>query len=142
MSLVACKECKKTISDTAKTCPKCGVSDPAPPPPGPATRAVIKFNIFCWRAAGVGILGMLVWLVVKCSIAPPFPSSSKQARLEREELMREVDVPYYARKSASCRGECCAWNEKIGVAGVRQRVMKCTDGKKIKGKTCKGFECW
>lgn len=44
MALVPCRECKKMISSEAKTCPGCGVGDPARPKSyigGPAALLVI-----------------------------------------------------------------------------------------------------
>lgn len=33
MSLVKCRECGKEVSDSAKSCPHCGIKNPAPPSP-------------------------------------------------------------------------------------------------------------
>ncbi len=50
MAMVACRECGKLVSHTAKACPSCGKQNPAPLPP-----------LWAFVVAG-GLVALLVWL--------------------------------------------------------------------------------
>ncbi|MCD9497596.1 hypothetical protein [Photobacterium carnosum] len=56
MALVACKECKKEISDKAKICPSCGIKDPAPKKE--------SFMEGCLGMVGLFFIGM--WIFSSC----------------------------------------------------------------------------
>ena len=48
MALEPCRECGKTVSTEAKTCPNCGVRDPVNPGQALAGEAIAFFGlIFC-----------------------------------------------------------------------------------------------
>lgn len=51
MALVNCRECKTEVSRAAKTCPKCGVSSPAPV--DPKTTKAILFLVFLAVAVAI-----------------------------------------------------------------------------------------
>lgn len=98
MALKPCKECKKEVSTSAKTCPHCGVKNP-----GVSTKDSL---------IGLGVLVLIVVVVVaSCGDS----DKEKQAKAEAA-----------AQKKAECRKDmACIGNElSISAAGACQRAVE------------------
>ncbi|MBL4831619.1 MAG: zinc ribbon domain-containing protein [Aliivibrio sp.] len=73
MALVACKECNKEISDTALTCPHCGISTP-----GISNHDIeieIKRNSFLAKR---WVAGLPFWLGVLWLVLPMFNGAGRE----------------------------------------------------------------
>jgi len=119
MALTKCKECKKEVSDKAKTCPHCGVKDPG-------TKAV--------PVAGCLVLVLLVIFGVYSissdddkstttttteDISAPKPqktpeeiATEKAAKAEEKRLAKEEQV----KKEAACRKNIQCWGDEHNIA--------------------------
>lgn len=54
MALVKCRECKGDVSDSAKTCPNCGIRAPAPRPVPLAVCLIILASVVLPLVGGMG----------------------------------------------------------------------------------------
>ena len=114
MALKPCKECKKEVSATAKTCPHCGVKDPG-----------ITFKD---TLTGLAILAVLVWGAITWFSEPEGSANSDQAVAEAgdatnwyeggtlsEASALEWQDAAYANKLATCADIWAAlWNRSRG----------------------------
>jgi hypothetical protein len=74
MALVKCKECKKEVSDSAKTCPHCGIKNPG-----------VKWNI--WHSL-FGLAGLIfIYLVVGLFF---FGDDDKQVSTDKTESVSKI----------------------------------------------------
>ena len=89
MAMTKCKECKKDVSTNAKTCPHCGVSDPA--------MGAKEFAIGLLTAAAIGF-GIYLY----------FTSGSEPAT-EQDDKIAAAEK---AATDARCRTDLNCWAEK------------------------------
>ncbi|WP_213132238.1 hypothetical protein [Citrobacter sp. FP75] len=98
MALTVCKECKKEVSSTAKTCPHCGVSSPAVIPPSKK------------EAAG-GCLILVVLAIIVCWL---WSSCSS----DKSDTTKTADAEKDVKTCAATDGQCL-FNKEIGAAIVQ-----------------------
>lgn len=79
MALIKCKECKQEVSNTAKTCPQCGVKNPA---------TTAKDYL-----AGIGILLIIIFFISQCSFSDEkTDNSKKEVEVLTPEELRAKDI--------------------------------------------------
>ena len=69
MALIKCKECGSEVSDKAKTCPKCGISNPAIP-------AIVFATENQWKIIKWTFLGLFLFSVIGAILSDNNSSSS------------------------------------------------------------------
>lgn len=75
MGMVKCRECSKEVSDQAKTCPHCGIANPAPP-----SRLGNYFKL--------GLGALIVFAMVRCISDQEDRRSSAEAERQRVEASK------------------------------------------------------
>lgn len=97
MALVNCKECKKEVSNSAKTCPHCGVKDPA-------VGAKQKF-------IGFLVLVAIVFGISQCT-SDDDSSANAQPKISDEECMKDLKC-WGDQHSISAAVYCAPFIEKL-----------------------------
>lgn len=94
MAMTTCKECKQAVSSKAKTCPNCGIAQPAVPA-GSA-------------ALGFVMLAGIVWGAVAFLGGDDDASAAAQAKTPQE----------IAAEAAACRADLQCWGSKYNTAAA------------------------
>lgn len=96
MALVNCKECKKEVSNKAKTCPHCGVKNPA-------VRA--KDTVI-----GLVAIVVAVTLVMQCM------GGSEKGDKGKDEPAAKETAEQAAANEAACKADLQCWGDKHAIA--------------------------
>jgi hypothetical protein len=97
MALTTCRECKKEVSTSAKTCPHCGIKNPA-------LKAKDTF---------VGVIGLivLVGIVYSCSGSDK-PKQEAAQNVPDKSQETQVSEKKAAEELAACKLDLQCWGEK------------------------------
>lgn len=105
MALIKCKECKKEVSSSAKTCPHCGIKNP-----GVTAGSIV---------AGLGLLLVIGWIVVKCT-----GDSGDTTQAQVDDTSCSSDLKCWGDKNSVAAGVYC----KQPVEQLGKYSAKWTDG--------------
>ncbi len=104
MALTTCKECGKEVSDSAKTCPHCGIKSP-----GASSKDML---------IGIGALVVLVFLAAQCSSDSKPPQEAKKPEIA--DAACKLDLQCWGDKnSVGASVYCKSYVEKLAKYSVR-----------------------
>jgi hypothetical protein len=107
MALKACKECKKEVSSSAKTCPHCGVSNPAV-----SSADTIKGLI------AVALIGWAIYAYFGSSTSKPDEVATAPAKPSDAECMKDIQC-WMERKLPEASYPCEKAVEKLAKYSVK-----------------------